>query len=308
MPLISIICPVYNIENYITRCINSILIQSFSDFELLLIDDGSTDCSGSICDFWAKKDNRIRTFHKTNGGVSSARNFGIEIAAGRYIMFIDADDWIDNTTLAFCSNFIDKYDVIRFSINYYYGTDSPRNSSYTYDNSTELDKCLRDVIGRSTILGVCGSIFKRDIFLLNNIRFDETLSYGEDWLVLYKVLRRINSIVTASNALYYYDKTRDTSCTNNLSYKKIRESIFVMKNILEDKNLDKTFEMEKAACKCDIFCALINSEKSKPIQLLKHCKELNRSGYYPSYKEIATVKMKAKKKIALLLILFYNSI
>ena len=92
MAAISIIVPVYNTEHYLPRCIDSILDQSFTDFELLLIDDGSTDGSGKICDAYAEKDNRIRVLHKENGGVSSARNLGLRVAAGNWICFVDSDD------------------------------------------------------------------------------------------------------------------------------------------------------------------------------------------------------------------------
>ena len=94
MSQISIIVPVYNVEKYLSRCIDSILNQTFDDFELILIDDGSPDHSGAICDDYAKKDNRILVIHKENGGLSDARNAGINIASGEYIMFVDSDDYI----------------------------------------------------------------------------------------------------------------------------------------------------------------------------------------------------------------------
>ncbi len=93
-PKISVIVPVYNVEQYLPRCIDSILAQTFTDFELLLIDDGSRDNSGKICDEYAEKDSRIRVFHKENGGVSSARNVGLDNTCGEYVSFIDSDDWI----------------------------------------------------------------------------------------------------------------------------------------------------------------------------------------------------------------------
>ena len=94
MTKISVIVPVYKVEKYVGECINSILAQSFKDFELILVDDGSPDKSGEICDSYAKKDNRIKVFHKKNGGVSSARNFGIDKAVGEWLCFIDSDDTI----------------------------------------------------------------------------------------------------------------------------------------------------------------------------------------------------------------------
>jgi glycosyltransferase involved in cell wall biosynthesis len=94
-PQISIIVPVYNAENYLNRCVDSILTQTFTDFEIILVNDGSSDNSGAICDEYALKDNRIKVIHKRNGGVSSARNIGIENSIGKWITFIDADDYIE---------------------------------------------------------------------------------------------------------------------------------------------------------------------------------------------------------------------
>ena len=94
-PLVSIIVPVYNAEKTLNKCVDSILNQTFQDWELLLIDDGSTDRSGELCDEYANKDSRVRVFHKINEGVSSARNVGLDNAKGQWITFVDADDWID---------------------------------------------------------------------------------------------------------------------------------------------------------------------------------------------------------------------
>ncbi len=93
--LVSVIVPVYNVEKYLEECVNSLTSQTYSNLEILLIDDGSTDGSGNICDSLAKEDARIRVFHLQNGGVSNARNFGIENAKGEYLSFVDSDDWVD---------------------------------------------------------------------------------------------------------------------------------------------------------------------------------------------------------------------
>ena len=98
--LISIIVPIYNVENYLSECINSVLVQTYTNFELLLVNDGSTDCSGKICEKFLAMDNRIRVLNKKNGGLSSARNFGLERAIGEYIIFLDSDDyWTNDKTL-----------------------------------------------------------------------------------------------------------------------------------------------------------------------------------------------------------------
>ena len=101
MPSLSIIIPVYNVETYLKECVKSVLMQTFKDFEILLIDDGSKDSSGKLCNEIALKDSRMRVFHKSNGGLSSARNYGIDRALGEYIIFLDSDDfWIDKDILS----------------------------------------------------------------------------------------------------------------------------------------------------------------------------------------------------------------
>ena len=99
-PKISVIVPVYNVEDYLPRCIDSILAQDYEDFELLLIDDGSTDKGGHICDGYAKHDVRVRVFHKENGGVSSARNLGLDNAVGEFVAFVDSDDYVESAYLS----------------------------------------------------------------------------------------------------------------------------------------------------------------------------------------------------------------
>ena len=109
--MISVIVPVYNVEKYLDRCVKSILSQSFSDFELLLVDDGSPDRCGEMCDEYAKGDSRIKAFHKRNGGLSDARNFGIEKALGEYLMFVDSDDYIHEQMLETLHRLITENDA-----------------------------------------------------------------------------------------------------------------------------------------------------------------------------------------------------
>ena len=126
MPIISVILPVFNMEKYIDRCVNSVIGQSFSDWELILVDDGSTDGSGNICDEYAKKDSRIRVIHKKNGGVASARQIGTDEAEGKYSIHCDADDWIDSNMLENMYSEAQKENADIVVSNFYY------NYSYHY--------------------------------------------------------------------------------------------------------------------------------------------------------------------------------
>ena len=120
--MISIIVPVYNTEKYLDQCIQSILSQTYTDFELLLIDDGSTDSSGVICDRYAEQDSRVRVFHKPNGGVSSARNIGLDNTKGEWITFLDSDDWIAPSMLdeVYKTAMVNDADMVFVDINYNY--------------------------------------------------------------------------------------------------------------------------------------------------------------------------------------------
>ena len=111
VPKISIICPIYQAEKTIHRCVDSVLSQTFSDFELLLIDDGSSDASGVICDEYAIKDQRVKVFHKDNGGVASARQMGIDESSGGYTIHIDSDDWVEPCMLSDLYDYALKYDA-----------------------------------------------------------------------------------------------------------------------------------------------------------------------------------------------------
>ena len=112
---ISIIVPVYNAKSYLSRCIDSILNQTYQDFELILVDDGSTDCSGEICDKYASNDIRIRVFHKPNGGVSSARNLGLSKINGNYVIFVDSDDFLMPNHLEILAQYAEIYDWVMTS-------------------------------------------------------------------------------------------------------------------------------------------------------------------------------------------------
>ena len=111
MPKISIIVPIYNVEKYLDKCVSSILNQTFTDFELLLVDDGSPDRCGEMCDEYAKKDSRVKVIHRKNGGLSAARNSGIDAACGKYIGFIDSDDYIEENMYEHLYDVITKYDA-----------------------------------------------------------------------------------------------------------------------------------------------------------------------------------------------------
>lgn len=207
MPLISVIVPVYNVEKYLSRCIDSILAQTFTDFELLLIDDGSKDKSGEICDEYALKDNRIRVFHKENGGVSSARNIGLDNAMGEWICFCDSDDYVRSDYLLTFMNLDMTTDLLSqgfYSENWMNSipkTITQKEGIY-YDQ--ECFQLILDMY-KSTHLGYLWcKAFKKYIICDNNIKFDEGFKHMEDLDFILKYCLRVRSIANSSKANYEY--------------------------------------------------------------------------------------------------------
>ena len=203
LPKISVIVPVYNAEKYFHRCIDSILSQTFTDFELLLINDGSTDRSGKICDEYANKDARIRVFHKENGGVSSARNIGLDNARGEWIAFCDSDDWVLNCWLEnFVANF-NGADIICQGIRY----DKSFFESISVDSAFEYEgdaQGLLDIFYKWDVGYIFVKCFKTKIIKQNKICFDERFNYHEDEEFVLKYLTFCNRTYSTANIGYNY--------------------------------------------------------------------------------------------------------
>lgn len=236
MPLVSIIMPVYNVEEYLASSIDSVLAQSAKDFELLLINDGSKDRSLEICNEYAQKDSRIRVLDKPNGGVSSARNMGLDEAKGEWIMFVDSDDWLTADALSTCLEYTPEYDVIRFS---YRIIRQNYEKNVLVKSAKSTEQFLRYQIERRTPLAVWGALFRRSLFTDNKIYFDPQFSYGEDWLVSMRLTLCSKNIKTLPGSVcYIYNALNMSSCTNTLSPSKVVQQLQVLKvmrGLLGDK-------------------------------------------------------------------------
>ena len=213
MPLITIIVPVYNTEAYLPRCLDSILSQSFADFELLLVDDGSTDGSGLICDSYADRDGSIRVFHKENGGVSSARNLGIDKAQGEWLYFVDSDDELLPGGLStLVDNISDDVDV---TMGGFESIDELGNVTREATKSVNLRLSRKEsVITLYRGQGCCGyfflgytwqRLFRKSLVDLFSLRFDTSIAVKEDTLFVMQYVRRSNGITQfATQPIYRY--------------------------------------------------------------------------------------------------------
>ena len=199
---LSIIVPIYKAENYLHKCIDSIVSQAFGNWELILIDDGSPDRSGEICDAYARRDQRIKVIHKQNEGVSVARNIGLEIAKGEYVTFIDSDDSIEGDCFGLLQNA--ENDLIVFeSISY--KPDGTKKYWYNIDeriinSSDEVKQFIVDYINVFVLDGPCGKFFKRTI--IDDCRFPKGQSLGEDNVFMLSFIKKCRNIALKKGAYY----------------------------------------------------------------------------------------------------------
>ena len=244
--MISVIIPVYNVENYLVKCLDSIVSQTYKDLEILLVDDGSTDLSGTICDEYASKDSRIRVIHKKNGGVSSARNLGLDEAVGEYIGFIDSDDVIsDNYFWELYMNAkqndssIVCCDLVWLKDNLIIQRSS--SSKKIIMPIEQVNNCFF-VSGyvKDLIYGPCNKIIKSN--LAKKYRFDTTLRLGEDLLYMFNLLQEIDNVTFINSTCYYYIMRSD-SAVHTKNFSKQLEYLKATDRILEicnEKSLNCT--------------------------------------------------------------------
>ena len=221
-PKISVIVPVYKVGQYLPRCIDSILAQTFTDFELLLIDDGSPDNSGKICDEYAKKDERIRVFHKENGGVSSARNFGLDNARGEWVAFVDSDDWIDRDYISEAIEYL-----MQGISTYIYGftivKDNQEIMPFSFVRGAYASVQYLNNANRQ--LACWGQFLSNDIIKKSRIRFDNRLSMSEDVLFMIQYLVKANTIFLSNHNYYYYRIHGSSVCQQKPSAKKVEAQL-----------------------------------------------------------------------------------
>lgn len=213
MIAVSIIVPVYNVSTYLSRCIDSILIQSYSNWELILVDDGSSDGSDLICDEYAKKDTRIRVFRKINGGVSSARNLGLAKAIGEWITFVDADDRIEKEYLLEQINRMNSPNVVMTIVGQNGMTKNNESNVIIETVSEHLKKVLEQDNVRYE---VWGRMYKTEF--LKKIKFNTNLRIGEDFIFnLQYLMEAKGMVVSILSPLYCYTEARDGSAMRQVS-------------------------------------------------------------------------------------------
>lgn len=213
--LVSVIIPVYNVQDYLVRCVDSILNQSYRNMEIILVDDGSMDSSPIICDELAKKDDRITVLHQSNGGVSLARNAGIDIAKGDFIAFVDSDDWVQPDMIeVMISRFSDGVDIVRCAYRKYF--DEKNTVDVTDGKETILDSqdYLNLMFSDEALNSNCWcKMYRKSV--IGGVKFPVSYKVGEDNYFNYQVVKNANKICISSKIVYNYFINKD-SATNGI--------------------------------------------------------------------------------------------
>lgn len=235
-PFISIIVPVFNVEKYIHKCIDSILCQNYDSFELILVNDGSTDNSGKFCDEYAFKFQNVKVIHQKNGGLSNARNTGISNAVGKYLWFVDSDDWIsENAISIIASEVFDDLEILGFY-----------ESKFIEKHCKLIDRLNMKTIGITSgnlyiaqnvkfVPAVCFYVYKADFLIQNNLLFKEKLIHEDDYFNLqcFSLVKRIKKI----NKVLYYYRIRDNSIiTGKVTLERLNSYLEIVKLCITLKN------------------------------------------------------------------------
>ena len=285
--LLSIIVPVYNVKTYIDRCIKSILTQSYRDFELILIDDGSTDGSSLLCDEWALRDKRIVVLHKVNEGVSAARNSGLDVANGDYITFVDSDDFVAPETYSENMGYLLEHqyvDILQYPYCHYIDENTIMN--YHRPLSTLLigkEQIFKNWWSGSPLEYVSwNKIYKCDIW--NDIRFNVGHTSEDTWLVA-DFVKKATSLYISDKGLYYYQRNREDSYTYQYSFDKHLDLFYAHVAIYQCFGMFPNMVTEKVLAFTRLYRRLITAKQSDlsadieyPLSLIKQ--------NYPSWREI----------------------
>lgn len=281
--LLSIVIPVYNTEKYLAQCVNSVIEQPYEHLEVILVDDGSTDNSGKLCDEFEQKDNRIKVIHKENGGLSSARNTGIKHITGDYVLFVDSDDFIEKNSILMIVEFLKNYstpDVVFLEAYKFYEKNNieiPLGDGYKSDKINGRQKkevmahlaCIKKYPSSS-----CTKLIKASLFSEHNLFFIEnTTSEDIEWVT--RLLNVSLSFLYYEGKYYYYRQNREGSITNTYTERKFCD-LFNVINIVIENMKDNEFKDTYYS-----FMAFFY-----PILLMHYSNLKDKKQYYKQVKEL----------------------
>lgn len=262
----SVIVPVYNVEKYLHECVDSILGQNFKEFELILVDDGSTDSSPQICDDYALFDKRVKVIHKINGGLSEARNAGTDISSGQYIVYIDSDDYIND--VQFLAKLYEKAedkkaDIICYKFKKYFA-DKKQFADCSFscpdiERFTTLAERINYMVKCDAFYcSAWSKAFRADIIRENNIRFEKGL-FGEDQEWYYHLLYHVSTITFIDEVFLVY-RQRSNSITSSWKMKNLTDCVYVIEkwfHTISNSNLEEGYKLALLNSVAKLYCNLL---------------------------------------------------
>ena len=275
MDLISIVVPVYNVEKYLNKCINSLVKQTYKNIEILLIDDGSKDGSLKLCNYYKKNDDRIKVFHKKNGGLSSARNYGIEKAKGKYICFVDSDDFVSEDLCTVLYNSILKYnaDVSIGRVVDCYNTIPKVDNSKCNDILLSNEEAIKMVMeAREISVHAVAKLYRKDLFS-KQLRFEEG-KIAEDAIIMIELLSKCKKVMYNSSFIYYYIHRKNSITTRHFNQKNYDVLYAYKKNkkiiMREFPNLADVAEMRICWANFNVLDNMIRCNEKVDKQIVKY--------------------------------------
>ncbi len=269
-PKVSIIVPVYKAEKYLPATINSLLLQDYDNFEVVLVDDGSPDSSGSICDEYMMKDSRVVVFHKDNGGVTSARRFGIEKATGEWIIFVDADDQLRDGAISYYVNAAIKYNadiVITPNLRFSDGEWKPVNmfASGVYDRPAYLKLLANGLISS----GIGGKLMKKNLFEEGTLIIPRSITNNEDLLMNFRLSHKLKKIYCDKSNSFYMYFVREGSATMTTAGKNDWMLLYKILSSMQDECGDAVSDFIALSVSDCLLAGLIHSSLCK--EYIRYC-------------------------------------
>lgn len=310
-PKISIIVPIYNVEKYLQKCVDSILCQTYKNLEIILVNDGSPDNCPAICDEYAKKDKRIKVIHKQNGGVSSARNAGLDVATGKYVQFVDSDDWVEPEYSKTMINLIEENNCDLGICGYIKKRQNRTIEQYATHQSFEVNiqniKSLFKLHCQELLISPVNKIYK--IELLKGLRFNKDVSLSEDAIFNYAYLTKCTDICVTNALLYTYFNNNQSSLTKNFKDIYFKNLKTVYSGIIEfyesfgtSKDIHDSIEALKAEfihCVFGVIRLLSNNKNMTSKQKINTMKEYFSDQYFKFCEKAKHKNIKVKYALLL---------
>lgn len=282
-PKVTVVIPVYNVEKYLSRCVDSVLNQTLTDLEIILVDDGSPDSCPSICDVYAKTDHRIRVVHKQNGGLSSARNAGMKIASGEYLFFLDSDDWLEPDGLQHLWELANHYqvDYVRYRAFRTGWPDLPENAPCMVEPVREMpgglydrERIVKSLFPRllatsqltlGPVVGAWGSLYRRSFLEENQLMFYEDIRFSEDILFSANVIRCTKSFYYDDNAGVYHYYYNEASISKSFRAERWDSVRHLIARAREDFEENKEFDFSRQLDWLTWFCIMLGLGERKKL-------------------------------------------